>query len=157
MMYDAITYLLYSLVVVAFIQPNAPRFFAALAFVSITFLHEVFLSGCDGLAYYGSAALFDLLIIAVTSGIRPVPKMVLSLHRICLVSMLANFAGWVIWFAYLPPFVYDATFVAIYVWALMILIRRNGQDVGGYTLASWGTCFRFNRYARYSYFNNNKV
>lgn len=156
MIYSAITLLLASLFVVAFIQPNAPRFFAALAFVAITLLHELFLSHYDGLLYYGSAALFDLAIIIATSGIRPVPEMVLSLHRICLVSILANFLGWVIWFLYFPPLIYDASFVAIYAWALITLIKRNGLDVGGYTLDSWATCFRFNRSAWLSYRNHYK-
>lgn len=93
MVYDAITYLMYALLAVAVFQPNAPRLFAAVLFVSIISLHELLLSDLDGLQYYGSAALFDLLIIVLTSGINPVPRMVLSLHRICFVSILANMAG----------------------------------------------------------------
>lgn len=145
MIYDAITTLFVGMCIVAFIQPNAPRFFAAVIFVSITLLHELFLSHYDGLLYYGSAALFDLAIIILTSGINPVPRMVLSLHRICIVSILVNLLGWVIWFFYLPPLTYDLAFVVLYAWALITLINRNGLDVGGYTLDSWATCFRFNR------------
>lgn len=159
MIYNAITYLFLALAVVAFIQPNAPRFFAAVTFVSVTFLHELFLSHYDGLLYYGSAALFDLFIIVITSGIHPVPKMVLSLHKICIASILINLAGWVLWFFYFPPLVYDAAFVVLYVWALITLINRNGLDVGGYTLDSWATCFRFNRSAwgGYLYKHGGKV
>jgi len=146
MIFDALTYLFYALVVVAFIQPNAPRFFAAVTFVSVTISHELFLSHYDGLAYYGSAALFDLGIIAITSGIRPVPKMVLSLHKICLASMVLNLVGWGLWFFYLPPVVYDASFVILYVWALLTFINRSGLDVGGYTMDSWASCFCFHRY-----------
>ena len=159
MIYSAITALFVALFVVAFIQPNAPRFFAAVAFVSITLLHELFLSDYDGLLYYGSAALFDLAIIILTSGINPVPKMVLSLHKICVASILVNLLGWVIWFFYFPPLIYDAAFVALYVWALITLINRSGLDVGGYTLDSWATCFRFNRYSwrSYSYKHGGKI
>lgn len=146
-----ITLLLAAIFVVAFTQPNAPRSFAAFVFVGITLSHELLLSDYDGLFYYGSAALFDLSIIIAISGIRPVPEMVLSLHRICLVSILANFLGWALWFSYFPPLIYDAAFVSIYVWALITLIKRSGRDVGGYTLDSWDTCFRFNRSARPGY------
>lgn len=146
-----ITGLLIAIVVLAFFQPNAPRFFAALIFVGITLSHELFLSNLDGLQYYGSAALFDLAIIILTSGINPVPKMVINLHRICIVSIIANLVGWVLWFLYVPPLFYDASFVLIYVWTLITLIHRNRSDVGGYTLDSWATCLRFNRYSWYRY------
>ena len=159
MIYEAITLLIYAVLIVAFLQPNAPRFFAAVIFIGITLLHELLLSSYDGLQYYGSAALFDLAIIIITSGINPVPKMVLSLHRICIVSIFANLAGWVLWFFYYPPLAYDAAFALIYVWTLITLIKRNGLDVGGYTLDSWATCFRFNRYSwdNYSYKHGGKV
>ena len=100
MIYEAITLLIYAVLIVAFLQPNAPRFFAAVTFISITLLHELLLSSYDGLQYYGSAALLDLAIIIITSGINPVPKMVLSLHKICIVSIIVNLAGWVLWFFY---------------------------------------------------------
>lgn len=144
MIYSTITILIASLCLVTLTQPNAPRLFAALVFVGVTLSHEVFLSNYDGLSYYGGAALFDLAIIIATSGIRPLPQMVLSLHKICLVSILANFMGWVIWFLYFPPIIYDISFVVIYTWALITLIKRSGLDVGGYTLDSWAVCFCFN-------------
>lgn len=145
MAFDALTWLFCALAVVALIQPNAPRFFAAVVFVGAILLHARFLSHLDGLQYYGSAALFDLLIIVLTSGVNPVPQMVLSLHRLCIVSILANAAGWALWFFYFPPLAYDVAFVGIYAWALFILIERDGANVGGYTLGSWASCFRFNR------------
>jgi len=144
---DAVTLIILAAVIAAFLQPNAPRFFAAVAFVGVTLTHELFFPTLDGLNYYGSAALMDLSIIAITSGISPVPKMVLTLQKICLVSILANLAGWILWTLYYPPAAYDAALLALYVWALVSLINRSGLDVGGYTVASWGTCFRFNRFA----------
>lgn len=149
---DSITCLIYALVVVAFIQPTAPRLFAAVSFTAIIALHEFLLSDLDGLQYYGSAALFDLLIIILTSGINPVPKMVLSLHKICIASILVNLLGWVLWFFYFPPLVYDAAFVCLYAWTLIVFIKRDKTHVGGYSMDSWATCFRFNRltWARYS-------
>lgn len=156
MIYDAITYLFYALMAVAFIQPNAPRLFAAALFVSITLTHELFLSDLDGLMYYGSAALFDLAIIVLTSGINPVPRMVLSLHRVCIASIIINLVGWALWFFYFPPLFYDLSFVALYAWALWVFIRRDRADVGGYSLASWASCFRFDRSPWLSYLNKYK-
>lgn len=149
------TLLIYAIAIVAFIQPNAPRLFAAVIFIGVMLLHELFLSGYTGLMYYGSAALFDLAIIIIISGINPVPKMVLRLHNVCIVSIFANLAGWILWFFYYPPLIYDAAFVAIYLWALITLIKRDGLHgmVGGYTVDSWATCFRFNRRAWVIHFN----
>ena len=139
----AITILFYAVAVAACTQPNAPRLFAALVFVGVALLHEWLLSGATGLEYYGSAALFDLAIIILTSGIRPLPRMVLYLHIICLVSILANFGGFWLWYSFHPSIVYDLTFVAIYAWALFVLIKRTGCDVGGYAVGSWRACFLF--------------
>lgn len=153
MIADAITYLIYALLVATLTQPNAPRLFAAVTFVGVILLHELAFSSLDGLMYYGSAALLDLLIVVITSGINPVPKMVLSLQRLCLFSILLNLLGWVLWLLYLPPWPYDLAFVAVYAWALYILIRRDRADVGGFTMAGWVSCFRFDRSARAVHFN----
>lgn len=151
----AITILIFLIIAIAFFQPSAPRLYAALVFVGVTTLHEVFFSNYEGLQYYGSAALFDLAVIVVASGINPVPKMVLNLQKICIVSIVANLAGWVMWFLYYPPLAYDLAFVVIYAWTLIVLIKRTGLNVGGYTVDSWATCFRFNRSAGHLYFNKN--
>lgn len=147
-----ISVLLAALALAALTQPTAPRLFAALIFVGVTLSHEFILSDLDGFAYYGSAALFDLCIIAATSGINPIPRMVITLHKICLISMGANLFGWILWFSYFPPDAYNALFSAIYLWALITLIIRGRVDVGGFTSDSWATCFRFADYTRRGYF-----
>jgi len=149
------TVLLTIIALTVLIQPNAPRLFAALLFVGLTLIHEFFMSDLDGLAYYGSAALLDLGIIILTSGITPVPKMVIDLHRICMVSILINFIGWLIWLAYLPPAAYDSAFVILYLWAVYILINKDSADVGGFTMGGWESCFHFNTYSRISGIDRN--
>lgn len=139
-----ITALMVLLVGTIFIQPNAQRLFAALVFAGGALSHDVLFSGHGGLLYYGSAALFDLGVLMLISGIRPITKTIAQLHVICLASVLVNFAGWVIWWLYLPPAAYNLAFVTIYCWALVTLTRRNGADVGGFGLASWRACFCFN-------------
>jgi len=140
-----ITLLLTIICAVALIQPNITRLFGAIIFAGLTLIHDIYLSSLDGLAYYGSAALTDLAIIVLTSGIFPIPLMVVRLHYICLFSIAANAIGWVMWTAYLPPTIYDAVFVCIYVWVIISMTKRDHSDVGGYSLDSWHTCFSFNR------------
>lgn len=138
------TALLVLIAIMAFIQPNAPRMYAALLFVGLTIFHELFFSHLYGILYYGSAALLDLGIIMLASGISPIPRMVITLNRICLASIVVNFAGWVIWSSYLPPMAYDLAFVVIYLWALITLIKRDGSDVRDFSVGGWSSCFRFN-------------
>jgi len=140
-----ITCLLIALVIASLRQPNAPRFLAAVAFVGMTLAHEFFFSGSEGAMYYGTAAAFDLAMIAMTSKINPIPKMVLNLHKVCLMSIVVNFAGWVMWFLYLPPTLYDASFVVVYTLAVVALFSRGREDVGDFALDSWYSCFLLNR------------
>lgn len=114
--------------------------------------HDAFLSHLDGLSYYGSAALFDLLAIILMSGIRPVPVMVVRLQRICVASIALNAAGWVLWASYFPPLAYDLLFICVYLWALItLLLRDSAHDVGGYTMDRWRSCVCFNRPAWVGY------
>jgi len=139
--------LLVVLAVATIFQPTAPRMYAALCVVGATVLHDLLLSDLDGLAYYGSAALFDLGAIMLIAGITPVPLMVIRLQSLCLLSILANAAGWVTWSLYLSPVAYDAAFLFLYFFMFLVLVQRSDADgVGGcFTVDSWRSCFRFNR------------
>jgi len=142
---DPLSYLLFAILLASVCQPSAERIFAAVVFITFTLVHEVTLSSTTGFTYYGTAALFNLLTILFTSGINPLPKMVLTLHRICLAAILVNAAGWVMWFLYMSPAAYNALFFALYVWVIITLIHRTGLNVGGLTMDRWHTCFCFNR------------
>lgn len=143
---EIITILLITMCIVALIQPNMSRLFGAVIFAGLTMVHDIFLSDLDGLAYYGSAALTDSAIIMLTSGIFPIPVMVVRLHYICLISILVNAIGWVMWMAYLSPIVYNMTFMLIYFCVIITMIRKDTSDVrGGYQLDDWRTIISFNR------------
>lgn len=150
-----ITMLILLIFVAVLLQPNATRFYAAFLFAGATITHDLALSHLDGFAYYASAALFDLGIIALTSGISPIPRMVISLQRICLASILLNFAGWLMWLLYFSPVLYDTMFTLIYSWALIIMLVRNNTDVGSYSRSSWHSCFRFDRFKRHTNHSEN--
>lgn len=129
----------------ALLQPSASRATVAGILVGIILTHELFFSHLDGLAYFASAALFDLAAIMLTGLVVPITKMVLSIHRICIVSILANFAGWILWEMYFPPLAYELTFAGIYMWTLVVLLKRGGNDVmGDYKLVSRFSGFRGN-------------
>ena len=117
-------------------QRNAPRLYAALAYLSVNTSCEFFFADTD-VYYYGIAAMADLLIMILTSQINPMPKMVVNLHRLCLVSIIANGIGWLMWYSYMPPDLYNYFFVALYIWAIIILCERDYAGVDEFRADSW--------------------
>lgn len=126
-----LTAVLIVLVLAAFTQPNAGRMLAACIFSSLTILYGGISAGLVGSEYYIGAAVTDLLILILVSGIYPMPRLVGRLQAICVVSIVLNFLGWSMWFFYLPPFAYDWAFIGLYVYAVYALIARDHDDVVG--------------------------
>lgn len=145
MLYGLITFLISALAVGVLFQGNAQRFYAAGIFSGAAYLHEFLLSETTGIIYYGSAALFELVIVVLLSGINPLPKMALRLQIISFLFVLTHLFGWVIWFFYFPPFLYDLACAVLFSLALITLILRDKKDVGSFALDCWLSCFRFDR------------
>ena len=153
----AVTVLLYAILAVSLFQPSAPRLLTALIFAFEVNSHDLFFSGLDGFLYYASAALTSLLVIILTSGINPTPRMVITIQKICLASIVANAIGWALWFNYISSIYYNMAFILIYGWAFFALIKRDHiYNVGGYTVSEWRSCFRFDHNPIYLYFYKNK-
>ena len=141
-----ITILLVLITVVAVMQPTIPRFFAAMTFALLTLIHDEGLGHLEGLAYYGSAALIDFVILFILAGIQPIPRMVLYLQLLCILSMLLNFGGWLLWVFYLPPNVYDNAFQVLYGGVLIALLAKDNYNVGAYTRTGWVSCFHYSNH-----------
>jgi hypothetical protein len=100
-----LTFLFGFIVLISLFQPNIRRKFAAFVFIGVAIAHDHISISWDNSVYYLSAALFNLLVIIITSSISPIPKMVVKLQRICLGFVLVNGFGllsellpWVEWF-----------------------------------------------------------
>lgn len=155
------TWLVSALFVGVFFQFSATRAYAAFMFYSATYLHELFLKDAVGITYYGSAACFELFIIWVLSGINPPSKMVINLQRISLGFVVVNFAGFGLWFFYCPPFLYNLACTILYILAFTTLILRDKKNVddnlGGFALAGWLSCFRFSRNSLLQFIQKDKT
>jgi len=126
--------LTFIILLIALVQPSEERRFSALLFSCLSLVHYFVFYDFDGLAYYGSAALFDLMVILFTVKLRITSTMICDLHNICIASILLNGIGWVMWMLYMPPYAYNASFVALYVFAVITLIKpdsKNGSDKVG--------------------------
>ena len=150
-----ITGLIYALFITACFQPTKPRLYVALTFTSVTLAHDIFLSSLDGFAYYGSAALGDLLIVVIISNIRPILKMTVELNKICMISIFTNLFGWSLWVFYFLPVAYNSMFVLIYAVALFTLIKRDTLNVGNHLLGGGRFGYSINRSTSVLYRNNN--
>lgn len=129
--------LAYASLLTIFRQKNVARFYAASVYLLVAMAHELAFKDVDGPQYYGIAAMADLLIMILTSQISRMPKMVINLHRLCLVSIIGNGIGWVMWYSYMPPNLYNYFFVALYIWAIIILCERDHAGVDEFRADSW--------------------
>jgi hypothetical protein len=140
-----ITVVLISLVcMAAILQPNTQRLYAATATAALTCGQFIACDMLDGLAYYASAALVDTFVVFALSLVRPIPRMVLHLQVLSIVSIAFNLAGFVMWYFYQPPTLYNNAYLAFYATMVVVFLWRGKQDhVGGYSAYSWRACVRF--------------
>ena len=141
------------IITIAFLalRQDGRRFPAALIFAASLLIHDVFLSELDGLLYYGSAALFDLMVITWLANLKGTSELTVNLLRISLASVVLNFTGWLMWVSYLEPSLYNISYVLLYSCAIIALIKEEGTGYGGYKLDRWASCFRVHPYKSVSY------
>ena len=135
--------------VAVFTQSNAGRTLAACIFGGATIFYGSVSGGLAGAEYYVGAAMVDLAIIVLLSGIYPAPRLVERLQAVCVASILLNFVGWMLWFFYVSPSAYDSAFIGLYIYAVYALLKKDRDDVmGGGTVHSWFARFRGDPRAR---------
>ena len=124
----AVNLLMITAITTLLFQKSQQRLLLASFYVLINTAHLLLFTGLDGSSYYLVSALFDLLIMTSVSAIC-IPQ-TLSIQKLCIISITANFAGWLMWYLYLDPTAYNAVFIAIYIYAIMILTSRDKSNVG---------------------------
>ena len=131
MLDEVITVLIHLLILTSLTQCDSSRRLTAFVFMAITLSHECFAANFGGTMYFVSAAFLDLAIIVIVSYINPVNKLVVTAQKICVLSIVANFFGWCIWWWGLETTVYELIFVIIYSYTLIVFTKWNrSKDVG---------------------------
>ena len=118
------------LCVASLFQRDAGKRKIACFYSLMTVLHILSLGETTGLIYYGSAALFDFIILMVIIQDTKNSRLVTRLSIICLVEIVCNSIGYVMWFAYVPSTAYNITYLIIYLIIIAIFTLEN-IDVGG--------------------------
>lgn len=117
------TILLTLLIIVTCIRPSI----AAIMFVVVTVGFSVLWDGLDGMLYYPAAALADFTVIILLSFFTVTP-IIIRLFWLSILSVLFNAGGWLLWWAYMPPTVYNWCFGLLYTVAIIVILLRNDTD-----------------------------
>ncbi len=130
-------------------QKMPARRFVACVIAGTEALHYGFFNELDGLMYYGSAALFDLLAIILIVNLAIPTVLAKQILYISIVSIVLNYIGWTLWLTYMPPTLYNWSFVVLNLFTIICLTRRE-PGYGGRASDNSGDfiIYRHNHFSR---------
>ena len=117
--------ILFAFAVMCFFQGMPSRRFVAYIIAITELLHYLLFNDSEGLLYYGSAALFDLLAIMMIAHLAIPTSLAKQVLFICSASIVMNYAGFVLWISYLSPSLYNWGFVVLNLCTIICLIKRE--------------------------------
>lgn len=80
------------------------------------------------LAYHGSASMLDLLLLFACGKLAS-GKLCDDMQVFCLLSIIINFSGWILYLAYVPPATYNLLMAAVtYVQFIRLLLVDSRYD-----------------------------
>lgn len=109
-------------------QSNENRMHVAMAFVGGILLHEFFYSHLEGFDYHASSALVSLISLAIIVFISA-SKLAKRLSLILLLMIIADMAGYYLWYLYVSPIFYN-TAIGVLFFAAAICLCKGDGDVG---------------------------
>ena len=89
-----------------------------------------------GYFYYIGAGLTDLLVIYILSRIAHPTKLISKIQELCICFIAVNFAGWVMFMAYMEPIYYTALCFLLYS-RMIIITKGDGNALGDNTMGGW--------------------
>ena len=121
-------------VITAALNKSYHRAKCAAAILIPSFVHFAFMNDVNGASYYHLAMVFNMITIGLLELIkRKTPTHLLTdLQLISFGTMCVNLVGFLIWYSYLPPTVYNALWLVMAsVEALRLFIHTKGDKVDG--------------------------
>ena len=106
-------------------QGSNYRLLPAVVLASTDVMHYWLFDSADGLLYYGSDAILDLLAIMLIAKLAIPTALAMQVMFICAASIVINYIGFAIWLAYMPPTVYNWGFVVLNLCTIICLIKRE--------------------------------
>ena len=111
----------------------------AFCYVVVNIAHLLLVSKDNAEWYFLSASLFDMLVLTIVSRIN-IPQTD-SIQMLCIMSVIVNGAGWLLWDNEIDLTAYAAVQIAIYLYAIFILTSRDKSDVGDHSEYGNGVVF----------------
>lgn len=108
------------------IRPNR----AGLIYACIAIGFNIVWSDAEPYEYFTLAVLADLMCMMVLA-LFNITRKILYLMLICLVSILLNFFGFIMWYTYQSSEWYVWMFAVVYTIAICIILRKDDRHVGG--------------------------
>lgn len=81
----------------------------------------------SGYSYYLTSAIVDAVAVFAIARMSPVSIGVKAIQAACVAFIAAHIFGFIWWFAYEPPFIYNAMCTAIYAAMLAITFFKGGR------------------------------
>lgn len=111
------------------------RLLCAVMVIIPTAIHYYFFNESTGAVYYGSAMAFNAMAIALLQFVKPNGKpsqLVVHLQLISYAFLVANIAGYFMWYAYISPAWYNNTCLLLAVIeSARLLIHTDGDKSDG--------------------------
>lgn len=121
------------------------RLLCAVMVIIPTVLHYFFFNDETGATYYGSAMAFSAMAIALLQFVKPNGKpsqLVVHLQIISYLFLVANIAGYFMWYAYMKPDPYNYLCLILSIAeAARLILHTNGDKKDGID----GRYYNFNR------------
>jgi len=127
----------------AMFQKTDERMYVGFVFSSLGLLHFLaFYSWqmadgerMDGVTYFVTAALTSLFAMELMARQIKIVELTITLQRICLIEIIANIAGLLLWYVGMFPMANVLVFMALRTWAIFALMQKDGQnDSGGFAV-----------------------
>ena len=134
-----IIYLALIICILSLLQKGDERFFPAVAYAIVNIGHYLLFDWwADGYTYYISAAVADVIIMAWIMSISRISNTAISLMRVCIAEVVVNFGGWALWWHHHEPSAYNAVFIGLHLWVILILLGKDKSDErGGFEVDRW--------------------
>ena len=134
-----ITQLIIILVVLSLFQPSRERTLISITFSLSCLIHLLWCDSLNGMLYYLSAGVFDLIVLLAVCVYAKPSKFTDCMVLICVFSLFLNFYGWRIYESYMEPTSYNIAFHILYMFAVYTLLKRDWKNDALY---NWLAFFR---------------
>ena len=112
----------------AFYEKRKGNRLAIVLFGSVSALHGLFFGELDGLPYYGSAALASVVSASLLYVFCPASRLSKALIFLCVLSVIFNTCGFVLWVTYREPALYNAAMLLLYGLALLVMFSADNKN-----------------------------